>query len=387
MSPLAEKIKPHANSRDPDRRIRIGYVSADFKGHSACIAFAPLILDHDQEHFDIFCYDGNTVADLMTERLRSAATGWRSSAGLSDDALADRIREDSIDILVDLSGHSMGNRVLVFGQKPAPLQVTGIGHMPPGSPTIDYRLTSELHSPPAEEHLYPEKAVYLNVAMGFLPPQESPLVGPGPGAENGDFIFGSFNRLEKISNEALNLWAGILRDVPKSRLLMKSNRLGVRAARERYEDLFSDLGILPERLILLGGTSQREHLETHDRVEISLDTFPHGGGVTTLESLWMGVPVLGLCDYSKNVSRSIKVLCDPLDLGNWATESLDEYHQTAVDWTSKREALADLRQGLRDRVAEVYFRFPLEVEKSYRVMWARWCAGESPTAIDISNGA
>ena len=378
---LSDKIKPHANDPTPERRLRIGYVSADFRQHSACQGFAPLILEHDRDHFDVVCYDATIAADDMTETLRDAATSWRSTLGQSDDQLAQTIRDDGIDILVDLSGHTRGNRLTVFGHKPAPLQVTGIGSTPPGVSTIDYRLTTDRTTSPEEESLFPEAPIYLETIIGFTPPLDTPPVGPPPCLESGVITFGYLGRFSKISDDAMALWARILRDVPKSRLLIKAAQMDEPSIRQRVETFFSERGISQDRLILLGGTPQRQHLETCNRIDIALDAFPHGGGITTMESLWMGVPVVGLTDPSDHASRSISIICGPLGLDEWIAASTGEYHAIAVEWADKRQALADLRPGLRQRVSEVYSRFPRDAEKAYRLIWKRWCGGEAPSPL------
>ena len=304
---------------------------------------------------------------------------------MSDEVLAETIRSDAIDILVDLSGHSDGNRLGVFGLKPAPVQVTGIGHLAPGASTIDYRLTTRHFTPPDDESLYPEKPVYLPVVTGFLPPPDAPDVAPLPCRDGDGVTFGCLNRLYKISDAAKALWARILRDVPASRLLIKFNGLEEAATRQGLRDSLAAAGADPDRLILLGGSSRREHLETYNRIDIALDTFPQGGGITTLESLWMGVPVLGLHSGFKTAQRLITTLCAPLELDDWITESAGDYHRRAVEWAGRPDALAALRAALRPRVAKTYANFPRDVEAAYREMWRRWCAGEAPRVLTVTD--
>lgn len=384
IAPLAVTIAPHTNDRDPDRRLRIGYVSADLRGHSASQGLAPLILDHDRNNFDIYCYAGNTATDAMTDRLRAAATGWRAVAGMNDDALAKTIREDAIDILVDLSGHTHGNRLRVFGQKPTPLQVTGIGHLPPGLSTIDYRLTTSVFTRQEEESLFPEKPVYLDTFFAFYPPSDCPSPSPAPFLNGKGLTFGCMNRLSKISPLNISVWATILQRIPDARLLVKYHGLDDSNTRDLFQKSMIQAGVPGERLILLGGTTQKEHLETYGRIDISLDTFPQSGGITTMESLWMGVPVLGLYEPTKLVTRGIKTLCHPLGLDDWIAEDAESLVRLALEWTERSNELLDLRSGLRQRVAEVYSRFTGEVEQAYRAMWRRWCAGEKATALTFA---
>lgn len=384
--PLAARIELHPNNRDPERRLRIGYVSADLRGHSACQGLAPLILDHDRNHFDIYCYAGNTATDAMTDKLRTAASGWRAVAAMTDEELAKTIRDDRIDILVDLSGHTQGNRLLVFGQKPAPVQVTCIGHLPPGLSTIDYRLTTAVWTPPNEEKLFPEKPVYLDTVFAFYPPMDAPAPSPPPFLAGEGITFGCMNRLSKINPAVMNLWARILKQVAGSRLVVKYHGLDDAVTRDRFHREMIAAGVPDERLVLLGGTPQKEHLETYGRIDISLDTFPQSGGITTMESLWMGVPVLGLHGPDKLATRVISVLYRPLGLQDWIAEDADAYVRLAVDRAARREDLVCLRSGLRQRVGEVYSRFPGQVEQAYRAMWRRWCAGEDAAALTFASG-
>jgi predicted O-linked N-acetylglucosamine transferase (SPINDLY family) len=306
---------------------------------------------------------------------------------MTDDELAKTIRDEAIDILVDLSGHSQGNRLRVFGQKPAPLQVTGIRHLPPGLSTIDYRLTTSVITRREEEGLFPEKPVYLDTFFAFYPPLECPSPSPSPFLEGKGLTFGCMNRLSKISPLNISVWASILQKIPDASLLVKYHGLDDSNTRDLFQKNMIQAGISDERLILLGGSTQREHLETYGRLDISLDTFPQCGGITTLESLWMGVPVLGLYEPTKLVTRGIRTLCHPLRLDDWIAEDADSLVRLALEWNERRNELVELRSGLRQRVAEVYSRFPGQVEQAYRALWRRWCAGEKAAPPAFTTGA
>ncbi len=383
IAPLADTIMPHDNDRTPDRKLRIGYVSGDFKNHSACHGFASLIFDHDRENFEVYCYDNNFNHDEMTVKLRLAADGWRSISGKPDKTVVEIIKHDQIDILVDLSGHSSGNRLPVFGYRPAPLQVNGIGHSPPGISTIDYRLTSEFSTPKAEEFLYPELPLYLNCPIGYKPPDPSPDVVPPPMLSNGYVTFGSFNRINKITQNVYPVWAEILHAVPGSKLLFKCKNMENEGLSEKIREIFNNLGISDDRLILLGQTGQYKHLEAINQVDICLDPFPHGGGITTLDCLWMGVPVLGQISDTKMSGRSNLVICGPLGMDEWATRSNETYVQAALDWAFKPAELAVLRNQMRVRFDKSYFNFAKDVETAYRAIWERWCKTEKPSPWDI----
>lgn len=380
IAPLADKILPHLNDRNPDRRLCIGYVSADFFNHSAYQGFAPLILNHDRQHFDVICYDGSSVEDDIGANLKPAATGWRDIRRLSDDQLAETIRADGVDILVDLSCHTGGNRLKAFGLKPAPVQVTGVGHLAPGISTIDYRLTTAVITPPEEEGLYPEKPVYLGTYFGFSP-DDMPPVGPSPLQINGFLTFGFLGRPSKINEETFAMWARIVGDVPGSRMLLKHGGLDDPTIRQKTIDTFATFGISEDRLILYGRTDRPAHIAVHNQVDIILDTFPHGGGITAMESLSMGTPIIGISDANKASGRIIAMLCHPLGLDDLVATDPDDYYRRALEWAAQKDTLGDLKRGLRQRVRDVYSRFPHQVEQAYRTIWKRWCTGEAPTAV------
>jgi len=379
--PLADSIQSHPNDRNPQRILRIGYVSADFRQHSAAQGFGQLILNYNQAQFDVFCYSGVVKEDEITKRFKDAASGWYSTLGKSDKELVEQIRNDEIDILVDLSGHTSGNRLLAFGYKPAPIQVTGIGHDAPGVTTIDYRLTTPIRTQPEEEKHFVEAPVYLDFFMGFMIPLETPAVGYLPAYENGYVTFGCLNRFIKVSDESLELWASLLKRIPNSKLLLKSGELSDIELRGHTIERLSDLGVSFNRVTLLGRTSQYEHLNTYNQVDISLDTFPHGGGITTLESLCMGTPVVTLTDDSKLVYRASSMTLSPLGLDEWVAETKDEYIEIVCNWVRNLGELAELRQELRDRVLAQASKFVPQVETAYREMWSRWCREEKLSPI------
>lgn len=377
--PLADKIKPHTNTPDAQRLLRIGYVSADFRRHSACLGFAQLILDFDRQNFEVICYDGSEDTDDISQALRDAASQWRDIKQVDDAKAAQTIIEDKIDILVDLSGHTRGNRLKVFGYKPAPIQLTGIGHLAPGLSCIDYRLTTAHMTPPDEQDIYPEAPIYLDTYFGFTPPDDAPPVGACPHLENGFITFGYLGRYSKVSDPLLARWAAILQAVPASRLLLKLAQLDDPASAQRIRQTLAASGVAEDRLILLGKSPQRQHLEAHNRVDIVFDSVPHGGGITTLESLWMGVPVIGLSDKTKAGGRIIDSICGPLDLEEWVSQSSDQYQAIAIEMAARSDLLSKIRGQLRGRVSNVFGRFHKDVESSYREIWKHWCAGNGKT--------
>jgi predicted O-linked N-acetylglucosamine transferase (SPINDLY family) len=379
--PLANSIQSHPNDRNPERLLRIGYVSADFRRHSAAQGFGQLILNYNQTQFAVFCYSGVVKEDEITKRFKDVASSWYSTLGKSDKELVEQIRNDEIDILVDLSGHTSGNRLLAFGYKPAPIQVTGIGHDAPGAKTIDYRLTTLIKTRPEEEKHFVEKPVYLDFFMGFMVPLETPSVGYLPAYENGYVTFGCLNRFSKVSDESLELWSSLLKRLPNSKLLFKSSELSDIELRGHIVERLSDLGVSSNRVILLGRTSQYKHLNTYNQVDISLDTFPYGGGATTFESLCMGTPVVSLTDDSKQAHRYSSSILSPLDLNEWVAKTKDEYVEIVCYWVRNLGELLELRQELRDRVLTGTAKFVPQVEDAYREMWSRWCRGEELSPI------
>jgi len=258
-----------------------------------------------------------------------------------------------------------------------------MGHDAPGVTTIDYRLTTPIRTQPEEEKYFVEAPVYLDFFMGFMIPLETPSVGYLPAYENGYVTFGCLNRFSKVSDDSLELWTSLLKRIPDSKLLLKSGELNDMELRGRTIDHLSHLGIAPNKVILLGQTSQYEHLNTYNQVDISLDTLPFGGGITTFESLCMGSPVVGLTGTSKIVHRASSIILSPLGLDEWIAKTKDEYVEIVCNWANNLENLAQLREQLRGQMEERISVFVPQVEIAYREMWRRWCRGEKPVPIYI----
>jgi predicted O-linked N-acetylglucosamine transferase (SPINDLY family) len=376
---FASRSKPHGNDRDPNRKLRIGYVSADFRHHSAAVAFGPAVAHHDLERFDVVLYSNTKTEDEGTKRFRAAASDWRPIRGLSDDAVADLIRNDRIDILVDLTGHTDGSRLLVFARKPAPVQVTGWGS-PTGTgiPEIDYLLADPVTIPAEVRPLFAETVVDIPSTLGFEPPVYAPDVGPAPCIDGSPFTFGCFNRLSKVSDAALALWARILREIPESRLVLKDTQLADGSVRGRLISAFADLGVPEGRLTFLGGTPHAEHLGAYGRVDVALDPFPATGGVTTLEALWMGVPVI--TKMGRHVSGRVPSgVLTALGLSDWIAQTDEDYLDIARRWAGDLVALTTLRSTLRPKMQATPIGDPAAycraVEAAYRRMWVTYCRG------------
>lgn len=371
------KPAPHANTRDPERPLRLGYVSSDFIAHSAATIFGAILQRHDRARFDLFLYSGVVHEDRNTEALRALSTGWRSTLAHSPDTLADQIRADRIDILVDLSSHTAGNQLLTFLRKPAPVQVTAWGYgTGTGLSEIDYFFADPVVVPRDARRHFAETVYDLPSVITVAPPDDLPDVSPAPATAAGHVVFGCFNRATKIGPATLDAWARILSHVPRARLFLKDRAFDHGDARQRFRDTFAARGVDPGRLDFVGTTSRVVHLADHRRIDIALDPFPNNGGVTTCEALMMGVPVVALLG-SCTVSRVAASLLSALGLQDWIGADADGYVETAVAWSQRIEALAELRDPLRRRYlgspvgdAGAYTR---AVEAAYRDMWRRWC--------------
>jgi predicted O-linked N-acetylglucosamine transferase (SPINDLY family) len=374
---LKRLTQPHGNDRSPERRLRIGYVSADLREHPVGRFLLPLLAHHDQAQVEIYVYAQVLVPDALTPRLRAHAAVWRSLVGLSDEKAADLIRQDQIDILVDLAGHTAHNRLLVFARKPAPVQVTCLGYPnSTGLSAMDYRLTDAYADPPGHtESQHTERLIRLAPCAWCYQPGAAPALAEGPA---GPITFGCFNNLAKVTEPMLKVWGRILRAVPQSRLLLKAFGLGSASTRERVLGLFGQEGIAPERLEMRGYEPGYDgHLALYGRMDIALDTFPYHGTSTTCEALWMGVPVVSLAG-SSHVSRVGVSLLSNSGLAELVAGTEDDYVRIAVDLAGDRPRLSHLRATLRQRMAHSPLmdapRYARNVEAAYRDMWRQWCA-------------
>lgn len=370
-----------SNPRDPDRQLRIGYVSPDFRRHSVAYFAKALVPSRNPNLFEVTGYDNNTYSDDITGLFRHAADRWREIANLDDLAAAKLIADDGIDILVDLSGHTMKNRMTLFAHRPAPVMVTYLGF--PGTTgldVMDYRLTDRWADPEeAKDQGYTEERVRLD--GGFLcyaPPDDAPEVGPLPALAAGRVTFGSFNNLSKITPEVVALWARVLDAVPGSRLVLKNNAFTDPGARQRYEALFRDHGIKDGRVEMLAALPDtRDHLEVYNRIDIGLDTFPYNGTTTTVEALWMGVPTVTLAG-GRHAARVGSSLLHMVGLEDLIADAGNGYVDLAASLATDLDRLGDLRSGLRDRLRRSRLLdaegFTRSLEDAYRRMWRRWCA-------------
>jgi protein O-GlcNAc transferase len=377
--PLEASIRPHRNDRTPDRRLRIGYVSPDFRRHSVNYFVEPILRSHNHEQLEVFCYADELWSDATTDRLRPYAGQWRNIAGKSDDEVADLIGRDQIDILIDLAGHTGNNRIMLFARKPAPIQVSYLGYPDTsGLPTIDYRLSDAYADPPGvTEDLHTEKLVRLpECAWCYLPPPESPEVTPLPASNAGQVTFGCFNILAKVMPLAIDWWSRILQMLPEARLLLK-DRAMTDANAERVRETFAQRGIVAQRLELRPTEPRYEdHLKLYGRLDMVLDPFPYNGTTTTCEALWMGVPVISLAGKS-HVSRVGVSLLGNLGLEELIAASPDEYAKIAVRLANDLSRLKAMRAAMRPRMKRSPLcnavGFTRNLEEAFRGMWRTWC--------------
>jgi predicted O-linked N-acetylglucosamine transferase (SPINDLY family) len=336
---------------DPGRRIRVGYVSPNFSRHSVGYFIAPVIAAHDRRRFEVYCYYTHRLSDDATARIRASADGWRDVATASDDALDALIRDDRIDVLVDLSGHCKGNRLAVFARKPASLQVTWLGYPDTtGLDAIDVRITDGIADPAPEadarhtERLWRVDGTFL----AYEPPPDSPAIGARRGGM--PVVFGSFNHAAKLNEPTITLWAEILARVPESRLVLKSGLFDHAVTRDRVVECFERHGVAVERIEVEGWRADRaSHLSLYGEIDIALDTYPYNGTTTTCESLWMGVPVVSRAGrvHMSRVGTSI-LRCAGLD--ELVADSDAQYVERAVALARDERRRTVLRATLRDRL-------------------------------------
>ncbi len=337
------------------RRLRVGYLSGDFRRHSVGFFFEPLLNAHHRDRVELFLYSNAQLEDDVTERMRTRAEHWRTITDISDDAAAKRMREDELDILVDLSGHTDRNRLLILPRRPAPTQVNWLGYPnTTGLTSVDYRFTDEVADPPgAADELHSEKLWRLpNGFLCYEGYENAPQPAPPPCLEKGHITFGSFNNLTKVNPEVVRAWARILAAIPGSRLMIKTNQLEDYDTRIKMAAQFDAEGIAPDRLRLLARTpGLREHLEVYSQMDIALDTFPYNGTTTTCEALWMGVPVLTLSSdcHRGRVSKSI---LHRVGLDDLSVSGPDELVAKAVALSQDIDRLKHLRNSLRGQMRE-----------------------------------
>lgn len=376
--PLMANVAPHDNDPSPDRRLRIGYVSPDFRTHAVGSFLEPILAGHDRKQFEVVCYSDVAHPDAATARMRASADVWRDTRALDHAALANLIRQDRIDVLVDVTLHMGGSRLLTFAHKPAPVQVTYLGYnATTGLRAIDYRLTDPHMDPPAARTEWDvEEPVYLpETYWCYRPPAAAPEPGDPPFRRNGFVAFGSFNSVAKLNPDVIAVWAKLLQAVPNSRLLIVLS--DVEDAGGQFRNAFAAQGVAPERLRFVGRLPYDQYLALYREVDIALDPFPYAGGTTTLDALWMGVPVVTLAGRA-GVARAGVTLLTHAGLPDLITTTADQYVAAAPALANDAPRLArlrsTLRQTLRDSPLADEPRFIRNLDAAYRTMWRRRCA-------------
>lgn len=372
----------YENSRDPERRLKIGYVSGDFREHPVSRFIEPVLAQHDPACFETHLFHNYPLSDEVTERLKGLAAGWHPVWNQDDDAVADGVRSLGIDILIDLSGHTENHRLFVFARKPAPVQATWLGYLgTTGLATMDYRICDAYTDPPGlTERFHTEQLARLpecqwrHVAYANLPPvDELPLL------RNGYLTLGSFNKATKLNEQVLRLWAEILKAIPQSRLILASVPRG--RAEERFTAILASAGVTGDRLELMPRIPYQDYLATLGKVDIALDPFPYNGGTTTLDTLVMGVPLVTLAgDHS--VARGGVSLLSNAGLTELVAATPQEYVEIVQQLANDPVRLAVLRKSLRERVMASPLlngvRFTRNLEALYRRMWRTWCESQQP---------
>lgn len=378
------------NSKDPGRPLVVGYVSPDYFTHSVSYFIEAPLVYHDYANYKVVVYSAVVKADAKTIRFRERVIKkggiWRDIYGIDEKKVASMVREDKVDILVELTGHTANNKLGMMACRPAPVQVTWIGYPnTTGLPAIDYRITDSLADPPDTKQKHVEELVRLpECFLCYTPSPEAGPVSPSPAGSNGFVTFGSFNNLAKITPKVLQIWARILCAVPNSRLVVKCKPFCCDSVRQRFLSILEQLGLESLRvdllpLILLN----HDHMQAYALMDISLDTFPYAGTTTTCESLYMGVPCVTMAGsvHAHNVGVS---LLNKVGLGHLIAKNEDEYVKLALDLASDVTALSNLRTSLRERMSKSPVcdgpNFTVGLESTYRSMWHRYCKGDIPSS-------
>ena len=376
FAPLEKARTLHGNDRDPERRLRIGYISPDFRRHAVNAFFEPVLDGHDRHQVEVYGYGQVRHPDRTTARLKSKFDVYRNITDRDATSVATLIEQDKIDILIELAGHVTDCRLDVLALKPAPVQVDFGGISTTGMPQVDYRVTDAVYDPPRTCGHSVEECVYLPGGLScFRPPSESPGVAPLPAQRQGFFTFGSLNNHLKISPLILELWMRLLQDVPSARMVFKFYAAADSDFREAFLRKFEAQGISPDRIRVLGMLPYTEHMRLLNQIDMLLDTFPYNGGITTLEGLWMGVPTLTLTG-ERFVSRAGLSILSRVGLETFSAGTPDEYVQKAKAFATQIQELAQIRSALRPMMLHSALcrpdRITRELETAYRQMWRSW---------------
>jgi predicted O-linked N-acetylglucosamine transferase (SPINDLY family) len=333
-------------------RIHVGYVSPDFRTHSVSHFIEAVLSNHDLQYFDIYCYSNVKKPDDKTNALKKCGVKWRDIYYQKDDVVCNQIQADGIHILVDLAGHSSDNRLMVFAQRPAPIQVTYLGYPnTTGLSQIDYRLVDQNSDPDLNHFCGSEHRIYLpNGFLCYTPSDQAPLISQKKPSKH--ITFGSFNNLPKMNKHVISLWSELLKAIPDSRLLLKTNGFKVRRIQENYLECFQEYGVDPARIQLMAKVKgEKEHLSLYNEIDVALDTFPYNGTTTTCEALWMGVPVITLKGLS-HAARVGESILNQIGLNDWIAHNETDYIKKAIYLAEHPDVCLSCRKHLRKQVAQ-----------------------------------
>jgi protein O-GlcNAc transferase len=376
---LSRFVEPHENEPDPNRRLRLGYVSPNFHYHCQAYFTTPLLLHHDHQQFEIFCYSKTARIDDATQFVHSRADHWRDIYGLPDGPAADLVRQDGIDILVDLTMHMDLSSLPLFARKPAPVQVCWLAY--PGTTgvtAIDYRLTDPYLDPPGLfDRYYSEESIRLPHCFWCYDPLTSePGVSRLPALANGHVTFGCLSSFFKLNADVLRLWSAVMNAVDGSRLVLLASE---GSARRWVLDFLAARGISSERITFVPFQKRGEYLATYHWIDIVLETIPYNGHTTSLDAFWMGVPVPTLVGQTV-VGRAGVCLLENLGLPGLIAKTDDEYVAVVSGLAGDLQRLGELRAGLRNRMERSPLmnapQFARDIEVAYRQVWWRWCEGK-----------
>jgi len=376
-APMSLADTSHKNTPDPNRKLRVGYISPDFRRHSVAFIVEELLKSHNRNDFELYGYGNVEQPDDFTDRFVKLFYRYRNIFDMDDDKAAGIIRDDQIDILVDLAGHTTLHRLLVLARKPVPVQVSCLGYFDTtGMPQIDYMITDEMLNPPETQKYYTEKLAYLPGGICFYRPLTSPEPTPLPMIKNGYVTFGTFTNNLRFNSKLFEAWSEILKRLPGAKLVMGFPGGEDNAVQTQYLKQFESLGLSPDTLMFTGRKMYLEYLKQYEGIDIALDTFPENGGTTTNDAMWMGCPVISKYDSYMNGRVGLAIL-NRIGMDEYAVPTTEEYVAKAVELANNPEKLAELRKTLREKMKNSPLcsakRYAQEFEAAYRQMWQKWC--------------
>lgn len=387
-TPLKATWQAHTNTRDPERNLKIGFVSADFRDHSLAFFIEPLLIHLSKfAELSLIGYFNSSLEDSTTQRLRGKFKYWNDITHLSDEAFANKVREDGVDILIDLSGHTSGNRLLAFARKPAPIQASWLGYLcTTGLTSIDYYFGDSSLLPAGKfDDQFTEKIVQLPANAPFLPSNVAPDVNALPAEKNGFITFACFNRPNKITASVVTLWSKLLRELPNSKMLLGG--MPEDGSYDRVIEWFANSGISRERLIFHPRSFMKNYLTLHHEVDICLDTFPSNGVTTTCHAVWMGVPTIAINGTSM-ASRGAMAVMHHVDLDSFIAEDDNDFVAKGVYWANNIKELAQVRASLRSRFEASALNQPERIAQgllsAFRTMWKTWCADAPVQSFEVT---